>query len=139
MDSDNISCRINFDCIYDFTLDKLNDVVLRRALASAKLWKISQAGFLSKIGEKIHNVEISWNWYLWNNAQCLWKNSQWKFVKNFTLSVKNFTMKVCEIMHDVCEKFLKVCEKINLTILSKSIYFFKNNCYNRYIRLRETA
>ena len=59
MDSDNISCRINFDCIYDFTLDKLNDVVLRRAPAGAKLGKISQAGFLSKIGEKIHNVEIS--------------------------------------------------------------------------------
>ena len=105
MDSDNISCRINFDCFHDFTLDKLNDVVLRRAPAGAKLWKISQAGFLSKIGEKIHNVEISWNWYLWNNAQCLWKNSQWKFVKNFTLSVKNFTMKVCEIINNVCEEF----------------------------------
>ena len=53
--------------------------------------------------------------------------------------VKNFTMKVCEIMHDVCEIIIKVCEKINLTILSKSIYFFKNNCYNIYIRLRKTT
>lgn len=133
MDDNHISCRINFDCFHAFTLDKFNDIVLRRAPAGAKLWKISQAGFLSKIGEKIHNVEISWNWYLWNNAQCLWNNAQWKFVKNFTLSVKNFTMKVCEIMHDVCEKFLKVCEKINLIILSKSIYFFKNKWYNIFV------
>ena len=139
MDSNNIFCRIIFILIFDFTLDKLNEMVLRRAPAGAKLWEISQAGFLSKFGEKIHNVEISWNWYLWNNAQCLWNNAQWKFVKNFTLSVKNFTMKVCEIMHNVCENFLKVCEKINLIILSKSIYFFKNNCYNIYIRLRKTT
>lgn len=113
MDSDNISCRINFDFICDFTLDKFNDIVLRRAPAGAKLWKISQAGFLSKIGEKIHNVEISWNWYLWNNAQCLWNNAQWKFVKNFTLSVKNFTMKVCEITYNVCEIMSKVCEELH--------------------------
>lgn len=37
MDSDNISCRINFDCFYDFPLDKLNDMVLRRAPAGANL------------------------------------------------------------------------------------------------------
>ena len=37
VDSDNISCRINFDCFYDFTLDKFNDVILCRAPAGAKL------------------------------------------------------------------------------------------------------
>ena len=46
-------------CFHAFTLDKFNDIVLRRAPAGADCGKISQAGFLSKIGEKIHNVEIS--------------------------------------------------------------------------------